>query len=95
MRHVKKFINNVSHDFQSPLLNIQGYSELLDQEILSSEGKKYNSIIQTEAKRLSNLTKQLLVLTSIDQGIYPINKQLVRIDEQLHQVVHSMLWRIE
>ncbi|MBG9521487.1 MULTISPECIES: sensor histidine kinase [Bacillus cereus group] len=91
----KKFINNVSHDFQSPLLNIQGYSELLDQEILSSEGKKYNSIIQTEAKRLSNLTKQLLVLTSIDQGIYPTNKQLVRIDEQLHQVVHSMLWRIE
>ena len=91
----KKFINNVSHDFQSPLLNIQGYSELLDRELSSSEGKKYNNIIQTEAKRLSNLTKQLLILTSIDQGTYPINKQLVRIDEQLHQVVHSMLWRIE
>ncbi|MBD8070176.1 sensor histidine kinase [Bacillus sp. PS06] len=91
----KKFINNVSHDFQSPLLNIQGYSELLDQELSSSEGKKYNGIIQTEAKRLSNLTKQLLILTSIDQGTYPINKKLVRIDEQLHQVVHSMLWRIE
>ena len=91
----KKFINNVSHDFQSPLLNIQGYSELLERELSSSEGKKYNNIIQTEAKRLSNLTKQLLILTSIDQGAYPINKQLVRIDEQLHQVVHSMLWRIE
>ncbi|MFS0656454.1 sensor histidine kinase [Bacillus sp. 179-C3.3 HS] len=90
----KKFINNVSHDFQSPLLNIRGYSELLHDE-LSTEGKKYNKIIQTEAKRLSNLTKQLLILTSIDQGTYPINKQLVRIDEQLHQVVHSMLWRIE
>ncbi|MBM4761691.1 HAMP domain-containing sensor histidine kinase [Bacillus sp. B15-48] len=91
----KKFINNVSHDFQSPLLNIKGYSELLDRELSSSEGKKYNNIIQTEAKRLSNLTKQLLILTSIDQGTYPINKQLVRIDEQLHQVVYSMLWRIE
>ena len=91
----KEFINNVSHDFQSPLLNIQGYSELLERELSSSEGKKYNNIIQTEAKRLSNLTKQLLILTSIDQGAYPINKQLVRIDEQLHQVVHSMLWRIE
>lgn len=91
----KKFINNVSHDFQSPLLNIQGYSELLDGEISSSDGKKYNNIIQTEAKRLSNLTKQLLILTSIDQGTYPVNKQLVRIDKQLHQVAHSMLWRIE
>lgn len=91
----KKFINNVSHDFQSPLVNIQGYSELLDQEIVSDEGKKYNKIIQTEAKRLSNLTKQLLVLTSIDQGTYPVNKKMVRIDEQLHQVIRSMLWRIE
>ncbi|WP_342507289.1 HAMP domain-containing sensor histidine kinase [Sporosarcina sp. FSL K6-2383] len=91
----KKFVNNVSHDFQSPLLNIQGYSELLDRELSSSESKKYNNIIQTEAKRLSNLTKQLLILTSIDQGKYLINKKLVRIDEQLHQVVRSMLWRIE
>lgn len=91
----KKFINNVSHDFQSPLVNIQGYSELLDQEIVSDEGRKYNKIIQTEAKRLSNLTKKLLILTSIDQGTYPVNKKMVRIDEQLHQVIHSMLWRIE
>lgn len=91
----KKFVNNVSHDFQSPLLNIQGYSELLDKEISSVEGKNYNKTIQIEAKRLSNLTKQLLILTSIDQRTYPINKKLVRVDEQLHQVVHSMLWRIE
>mgnify|MGYP001275469232 CR=1 FL=1 len=91
----KKFINNVSHDFQSPLLNIQGYSELLEREIPSREGQKYLKIIQTEAKRLSNLTKQLLILTSIDQGTYPVNKQLIRVDEQIHQVVQSMLWRIE
>lgn len=91
----KNFINNVSHDFQSPLLNIQGYSELLDSEITSSDARKYNGIIQSEARRLSNLTKQLLVLTSIDQGTYPINKQQVRVDEQLDRIVHSMLWRIE
>lgn len=91
----KKFINNVSHDFQSPLLNILGYSELLDRELTTSEGKRYNHIIQTEAKRLSNLTKQLLILTSIDEGTYPINKQLIRVDQQIKQVVHSMLWRIE
>ena len=91
----KKFMNNVSHDFQSPLLNIQGYSELLDAHIGSDEGKQYNEIIRTESKRLSNLTKQLLVLTSIDEGTYPIQKQPVRIDVQLHEVIRSMLWRFE
>lgn len=91
----KKFMNNVSHDFQSPLLNIQGYSELLEAHITSEEGKQYNEIIQTESKRLSNLTKQLLVLTSIDEGTYPIQKQPVRIDTQIHDVIRSMMWRFE
>lgn len=91
----RKFINNVSHDFQSPLLNILGYSELLQSEITTEEGQQYNAVIQTEAKRLSNLTKQLLTLTSLDQGTYPINKQPVRVDEQLHSVVRSFMWRIQ
>lgn len=91
----RKFINNVSHDFQSPLLNILGYSELLNGELTSEEGKQYNAVIQTEAKRLSNLTKQLLTLTSLDQGTYPINKQEVRVDEQLRSVVRSFMWRIQ
>lgn len=91
----RKFINNVSHDFQTPLLNILGYTELLEAETPSPEGKKYNQIIQTEAKRLSNLTKKLLVLTSLDQGTYPLQKQSVRLDEQLQSVVHSMMWWIQ
>ena len=91
----RKFINNVSHDFQTPLLNILGYTELLEAETPSPEGKKYNQIIQTEAKRLSNLTKKLLVLTSLDQGTYPLQKQPVRLDEQLQSVVHSMMWWIQ
>ena len=91
----KKFMNNISHDFQSPLLNILGYSELIDGEVTSENGKKYNAIIQTEAKRLSNLTKQLLVLTSIDEGTYPLQKSDVRVDKQLHEVIRSLHWRIE
>ncbi|MFD0959970.1 HAMP domain-containing protein [Paenibacillus chungangensis] len=65
----KEFISNVSHDFQSPLLNIQGYAELLNAQTPTEEERmNYSSIIQTEAKRLSILTKQLLLLTSLDQA---------------------------
>ncbi len=31
----KAFISNVSHDFQSPLMNIQGYADLLQSETLA------------------------------------------------------------
>lgn len=91
----RTFINNVSHDFQSPLLNILGYTELLADELVSDAGRQYNQIIQSEAKRLSNLTKQLLVLTSLDQGTYPLQKETIRLDQQLRSVVRSMMWRIQ
>ena len=61
----KEFISNVSHDFQSPLLNIQGYVDLLKNPSLTEqERQEYAAIIELETKRLSTLTKQLLLLTS-------------------------------
>ncbi len=62
----KSFISNVSHDIQSPLLNIQGYARLLESNELTNEEKAhYTGIIQDETRRLSSLTNQLLVLSSL------------------------------
>ena len=64
----KEFISDVSHDFQSPLLNIKGYANLLSAEELTEASRKsYANIIQSETDRLSSLTQQLLLLTSLDQ----------------------------
>ncbi|MCM3717724.1 sensor histidine kinase [Fictibacillus phosphorivorans] len=92
----KSFINNVSHDFQSPLMNIQGYAELLQTQQLSDEEHfEYVQIIDQESKRLSNLTKQLLLLTSLDQGSYPMQLSEVRLDEQIKETIRRHQWRLE
>ncbi|MER2070662.1 MAG: HAMP domain-containing sensor histidine kinase [Psychrobacillus sp.] len=92
----KAFISNVSHDFQSPLLNIQGYADLLKSTDLSKEEREnYIQVIDQEAKRLSNLTKQLLLLTSLDQSARPVRKSDFRLDEQLKKVIYKYRWRIE
>jgi signal transduction histidine kinase len=92
----KSFINDVSHDFQSPLMNIQGYAELLkSQEITEQERSDYLEIIDHESKRLSNLTKQLLVLTSLDQNAYPMKLSSVQIDDQIKQTLRRNQWRLE
>ncbi|MDN7242897.1 ATP-binding protein [Planococcus sp. N028] len=92
----KSFISNVSHDFQSPLMNIQGYADLLKSPDLSdSDRMAYTSIIDQEAKRLSSLTRQLLLLTSLDQGAYPMKHTTVKLDEQLKRVVQKYRWRLE
>lgn len=92
----KSFISNVSHDFQSPLMNIQGYADLMKSPILPDEDRlTYTSIIDLEAKRLSSLTRQLLLLTSLDQSAYPMKIKEFQLDEQLRGVVRKYRWRLE
>lgn len=92
----KQFISNVSHDFQSPLLNIQGYVDLLKNPTLSEpERQEYATIIELETKRLSTLTKQLLLLTSLDQSTRMLKREPYSLDEQLKETVRKYRWQLE
>ena len=92
----KEFISDVSHDFQSPLLNIKGYAELLlDAELSKEEQQNYAKVIQSETERLSSLTKQLLLLTSLDQLSSPLEVKEFRLDEQLKETIRKYRWLLE
>ncbi len=91
----KSFISNVSHDFQSPLMNIQGYADLIKAGVTKEESDQYLGIIDDESKRLSHLTKQLLIITSLDQEAYPMKISKVRVDEQIKQAIRRYQWVIE
>ncbi|GAK42387.1 hypothetical protein TCA2_4879 [Paenibacillus sp. TCA20] len=92
----KSFINNVSHDFQSPLMNIQGYAELLlNPKMDEKERLQYAGIVNDEARRLSNLTKQLLLITSLDQSGYPIKKSWIRLDLQIKESIKKHQWSLQ
>ena len=92
----KEFISDVSHDFQSPLLNIKGYAELLlDKELSEEQRKSYALVIQSETERLSLLTKQLLLLTSLDQLSSPLELITFRLDVQLKETIRKYRWLLE
>lgn len=92
----KEFISDVSHDFQSPLLNIKGYAELLlDDKLTEDSRKSYANVIQSETERLSSLTKQLLLLTSLDQLSSPLEKKIFDLDMQLKETVRKFRWLLE
>lgn len=92
----KEFISNVSHDFQSPLLNIQGYAGLLKSaDLPADERESYADIIQSETSRLSRLTRQLLLLTSLDQSSRMVVYKDYRLDEQLKACVNKYRWQLE
>ena len=92
----KAFVSDVSHDFQSPLLNIKGYADLLsDEELPAEQRKQYADIIRSETERLSMLTKQLLLLTSLDQLVSPLQKKVYRVDQQVKEIVLKSQWLLQ
>ncbi len=90
----KEFISNVSHDFQTPLQNIKGYTALLKENITDEDRAKYTSIIEQETERLSSLTKQLLLLTSLDQ-LTSLQVSSYRVDQQIRQVIQRQRWNLD
>ena len=92
----KEFIGDVSHDFQSPLLNIKGYASLLlDSDLAVEERRSYAKVIQDETARLSSLTKQLLFLTSLDQLSTPLELKAFSLDKQLKEIIRKSRWLLE
>ncbi|MDY0410253.1 histidine kinase dimerization/phospho-acceptor domain-containing protein [Paracerasibacillus soli] len=65
----QEFVSNVSHEIQSPLTSIQGFSKVLREEEISEDMRHhYSDIIYKESQRLSALSKQLLTLSFLDRG---------------------------
>lgn len=92
----KTFITNVSHDLQSPLVNIRGYAELIESALpAESDSALHAKIIQQESTRLSVLAKQLLLLSSLDQPTYQPKLETYALDAQIKQLVSHYRWRIE
>src|SRR5699024_1746343 len=88
--------NDVSHDFQTPLQNIKGYAALLqDPQTTSLKRREYSKIIESETDRLSVLTKQLLLLTSLDSLENEMEMTPVRLDEQLKATLRRYRWLME
>lgn len=91
----KAFISNISHDIQSPLANIKGYSELLKSEDKSSEHSAHLNVINQEVSRISTLTDQLLVLTKLDYEDDFMTISDIDVKAQLETLIESFTWRIE
>lgn len=91
-----EFISNISHDVKSPLANIKGYVNFLDREgVSAAEKDEYITIINQEINRLSNLTKQLLLLASLDSQEELLKKKEFIVSDQLKEIIRSHQWHLE
>ncbi|MNS02869.1 Heme sensor protein HssS [compost metagenome] len=91
----QEFVANVSHEIQSPLTSIQGFAQaLMNKALPKEEYDQYVAIINEESHHLSLLSKQLLLLSSLDQAVDGLQKKSFNLRSQLRQVVQVMQWQM-
>ncbi|EIJ78050.1 two-component sensor histidine kinase [Bacillus methanolicus PB1] len=85
------FVSNVSHEIQSPLTSISGFTKALKQKKMSEESRlHYLTIIEEESERLSRLSENLLLLSYLQQETHPLKISSYRLDEQIRKVVIAL-----
>jgi signal transduction histidine kinase len=82
------FISNVSHEIQSPLTSISGFAALLKFDSLTKQQREhYIEVIETESKRLSKLSDNLLKLSALESENVPLLFSNFRLDKQIEHAI--------
>lgn len=80
------FISDFSHEFKTPISSICGFAKLLKNPNISEEEKQeYIDIIITESNRLTQLSKNTLSMSKLDNQETVYEKKVYRLDEQLRK----------
>ena len=87
----KDFIDNVSHEFKTPISAISGYATLLsDESITEEERKKYTKNLITSVTLLNNLLENILRISQLENDASALQKNRYSLNEQIRQSVLSL-----
>lgn len=85
----RSFVANVSHELKSPLASMTGFVQAIqDGTIPPEDQREYLDIVLDESKRLNLLINDLLDLSKIESGDFPMNPSVFDINDL---ILHSML----
>ncbi|UCF79191.1 MAG: GAF domain-containing sensor histidine kinase [Candidatus Eiseniibacteriota bacterium] len=88
------FLATLSHELRSPLTCIVSFAELLDekdQKLPPGERKKFVSIMHEQARKLMDLTEQLMDLSKLEKGVLELELG----ETDVNEVVHSAYVALE
>lgn len=93
----KEFLQNLAHEFKTPIFAIQGYIEtLLNGAMENPEiSKKFLENTGKNADRLVNLIKDLDEITRLESGQQQLFKQHFIIQEQVREVYDSLAIKMQ
>lgn len=93
----KEFLQNLSHEFKTPVFAIQGYVDtLLAGAIDNTEvNKRFLEKASKNIDRLVNLIKDLDEISKLERGELKLSRQNFIIQDLVKEVFESLLWKAE
>lgn len=91
------FVNQVTHELQTPLTNIRMYSELMRDQLEDEqkEQSKFMKVISEESQRLSRLIDNILNMTRSDSDSLKIKKLEGHIEDIISKCINIFLPRLQ
>lgn len=87
------FIANVSHELRTPIAMLQGYSEAIIDDVVSSEEERNEmiKIIYDESQRMGRLVTDLLDLARMESGNITLYKDIVPITPVFERITQKFV----
>ena len=83
----RDFVANVSHELRTPLTAIMGYAESLKRYVSEPRGQHFLEVIDRNSQYMATMVKDLLQLSSIENGAIPMDIKAVPASSVLHSGV--------
>jgi PAS domain S-box-containing protein len=81
------FLTNMSHEIRTPLNGILGFSEILEQDDLTTEKrKKYTDIVKSSSNQLLKLFDNIIELSRIESGQLVVKKNEFDLNKLMDEV---------
>jgi two-component system, OmpR family, phosphate regulon sensor histidine kinase PhoR len=93
----KEFLQNLSHEFKTPVFAIQGYVDTLLQGALEDPmvNKKFLQKTAKNVERLVNLISDLDEISRLESGEIKLHKQHFVIQDLVKEVYEGLSWKAE
>lgn len=92
-----EFVNNMTHEFKTPISTISLACEALSDPTLHSDAsmrEAYINIIRDENERLKNMVTNILQIAQLKKGQVKMNVELLDMHELIHKVTDSISLQI-
>jgi len=85
------FVNNISHEFRTPISSIRGFARRLKKDTLTEEQRdEYLDIIISESERLTRLSGNVLLLSRLESTQRLLEETEYSLDEQIRRTILLM-----